>query len=444
MTALSGWGRWPRHESELVVPRNARRLTELQTSARGIVARGNGRAYGDAAVGERITLSTQGLDRFRSFDPETGRLTVEAGVLLSDVIDVFLPQGFFPPVVPGTKFVTIGGMIAADVHGKNHHRSGAFGDHVERLSLALPDGRVVECGRGHEPGLFAATFGGMGLTGTILDATFRLMPVETGWLRRRVIVADDLEDAMDALAGAAGATYSVAWIDCLAKGEALGRSLVQAADHAGEHELGERERAAGLFPAAPRGRLAVPFELPTGVINRASVAAFNELYFRKGAADAETPRLVPWDPFFFPLDGIGHWNRIYGRRGFLQHQCVVPTRTARAALADILERISARGRPSFLAVLKQFGPGRRSLSFPLEGFTLALDLPVDEGVDALLAEIDTVVARAGGRLYLAKDSRQSRDTFEAGYPDLPAFRELRRAIDPDGRIASRLSGRLGL
>ena len=444
MTALSGWGRWPRHETELVIPRNAIRLAEVQAGSRGVVARGNGRAYGDAAVGERITLATRGLDRFRSFDPETGLLTVEAGVLLSDVIDAFLPQGFFPPVVPGTKFVTIGGMIAADVHGKNHHRAGTFGDHVERLSLALPDGGIVECSRDREPGLFAATAGGMGLTGTILDATFRLMPVETGWLRRRVIVADDLEDAMDALTGAAGSTYSVAWIDCLAKGEALGRSLVQAADHAGEHELGGREIAAGMFPASPQGRLSIPFELPTGLVNRAGVAAFNELYFRTGAAEAGTPRLVHWDPFFFPLDGIGHWNRIYGRRGFLQHQCVVPTLTARAALADILERISTRGRPSFLAVLKQLGPGRRPLSFPLEGFTLALDLPVDAEVNALLGEIDAVVSRAGGRLYLAKDARQSRETFEAGYPDLPAFRELRRAIDPDGRVASRLSRRLGL
>ncbi len=444
MTALSGWGRWPRHETEVLSPETPARAAAIQATADGVIARGNGRAYGDAAVGERITVSTRGLDRMRSFDPATGRLTAEGGVLLADVIAAFLPRGFFPPVVPGTKFVSLGGMIASDVHGKNHHRAGGFGDHVEEMLIALPGGDVVACSPERNADLFDATVGGMGLTGTILEATFRLMPVQTGWLRRRTIVADDLDDAIDALAASARSTYSVAWIDCLARGEALGRSLIYTAEHATEDDLDEADGTIAPFPDLPKRGFAVPFDAPGGMINRASVGAFNAVYYRRGAARAGPPELVGWDPFFFPLDSIGDWNRIYGSRGFLQHQCVIPAATAHAALGTILERISSGGRPSFLAVLKQLGPGRGPLSFPMEGFTLALDMPVTDDVEGLLGDVDRVVREAGGRIYLAKDARQSRETFEAGYPRLDAFRDVRRALDPDGRIASRLSRRLGL
>jgi decaprenylphospho-beta-D-ribofuranose 2-oxidase len=442
LTELAGWGRYPRHETELVAP-SPEAVTALLAERTGLVVRGNGRAYGDAAVGERITVASRRLDRMRRFDPVTGHLTVEAGVLLSEVIAALLPRGFFPAVVPGTKLVTIGGMIAADVHGKNHHRDGGFGDHVAAFRLAMPGGGVVTCSAEENAELFSATIGGMGLTGAILDATIRLRPVETGWLRQRTTVAPDLDAAMAALAESAGATYSVAWIDCLARGAALGRSVVYTAEHAARAELtGAAER--DPLPRARQGRLGMPFDAPRWGLNRWSVRAFNEVYYRKGAAAAGTTRLVPWEPYFFPLDGIGDWNRIYGRRGFLQHQCVIPTPAAREALGDILERVARRGSASFLAVLKQLGPGRRPLSFPLAGYTLALDLPAAPETFDLLDEVDRVVVAAGGRLYLAKDARQSRETFEAGYPDLPAFRALRRAVGAEERIASRLSRRLGL
>jgi FAD/FMN-containing dehydrogenase len=380
----------------------------------------------------------------RAFDPVTGRLTVEAGVLLADILAAFLPRGFFPPVVPGTKLVTVGGMIAADVHGKNHHRDGGFGAHVEELKLAVPDGRTITCSRLENPDLFAATIGGMGLTGTILEATFRLKPVETGWMRQRTIVAADLDGAMAALRETADVTYSVAWIDCLARGASLGRSLIYAAEHATRDEVAALRPGAELFSLPRRGRLTVPLDLPAVTLNRASVKAFNELYFRRGARTAGAPVLVHWDPYFFPLDGIGDWNRIYGRRGFVQYQCVLPSASAREVLGDLVERISARGNASFLAVLKQLGPSTGTLSFPIEGFTLALDLPVTDDLFPLLDELDRSVVAAGGRLYLAKDARQSRATFEAGYPGLPAFRELRRGLGAEGRIVSRLSSRLGI
>ncbi len=444
MTELSGWGRYPRHPSDVLSPQSPSAVPPLMTSHTGLVARGNGRAYGDAAIGEQVTLVTRRLDRIRAFDPSTGRIRVEAGLLLADLLDVMVPKGFFPPVVPGTKFVTVGGMIASDVHGKNHHRDGGFGDHVESLTLASPDGGIATCSPTENGELFRATIGGMGLTGTILEATFRMRPVETGWMRQQTIVATDLDKALDALRASGEATYSVAWIDCLAKGRSLGRSLIFAAEHATRRDLEALQPAADAFPSARSGRLSVPLDLPAFALNRLSVGAFNEMYFRAGAMKAGYPFLVHWNPYFFPLDGIGDWNRIYGRRGFLQYQCVIPTAQAGPALSGILERISQRGLASFLAVLKQMGPSQGDLSFPMEGFTLALDLPVSDAAFPLLDELDRTVVEAGGRLYLAKDARQSPATFEAGYSGLPRFRDLRRAIGATGRISSRLSARLGI
>jgi FAD/FMN-containing dehydrogenase len=286
---LAGWGRYPRHQTELLDASDPQRVARALTGNSGLVTRGNGRAYGDAAIGERVTLAVRGLNRMRSFDPASGRLTVEAGVLLSEIIRVFLPLGFFPPVVPGTKHVTIGGMIAADIHGKNHHRDGGFGGQVERLKLALPDGSIVDCSREDGQELFAATVGGMGLTGTILEATFRLKPIETGWLRQQTIVAEDLDAAMAALRESDDATYSVAWIDCLARGPALGRALVFVAEHATREDFAVLRPPGKLFPD-PRGeKLSAPIDLPGWVLRRPTVAAFNALYFRLGAAKAERP-----------------------------------------------------------------------------------------------------------------------------------------------------------
>ncbi|KQQ12191.1 oxidoreductase [Methylobacterium sp. Leaf123] len=438
---MSGWGRYPRAASEILVADAPETLPALLRGRRGVIARGAGRAYGDAAVGQRTTCLTGALDRLRSFDPATGRLRAEAGVMLADIVRTFLPRGFFPPVVPGTQFVTLGGMIASDVHGKNHHREGGFGTHVEALTLLTPDGVPRPCSREQNPDLFAMTLGGMGLTGTILDATFRLRPVESGWIDQQTRVAADLSAMLRALDEDDAATYSVAWIDCLARGSALGRGLVYRGEHAGRQTC----RAAGrdLFPIPARGWLTVPPGLPGWTLNRASVTAFNATYFRRGAA-ADASALVPWQSYFFPLDGLAAWNRLYGARGFVQHQCVVPRRGAEAVLSEMLDRVARLGTASPLAVLKRLGSGGGWLSFPMEGYTLALDLPATAATLALLDELDRSVVAAGGRLYLAKDARQSRDTFEAGYPALPAFRDLRRQLGADGVLASRLSARLGL
>jgi FAD/FMN-containing dehydrogenase len=440
---LSGWGRYPRHDSEVLEVTEPTAVPAVQRNFPGLIARGNGRAYGDAAIGKRATLCTRRLDRMLSFDADKGLLSVEAGILLADILGAFVPRGFFPPVMPGTKFVTIGGMIAADVHGKNHHRDGGFGEYIQQVKLVLPDQEMVTCSRSEHGELFTATIGGMGLTGTIVEATFQMRRVETGWMRSRSIVAADLTSAIRTLRETADANYSVAWIDCLARGASLGRSLIFVAEHASHRDV-MAQRQNKLFPAAERQKLRIPIDLPSWVLNRTAMAIFNELYFRRNALSADGSRLVHWHPYFFQLDGIREWNRIYGRRGLVQHQCVLPTASAPGALGQILERVSHHRSGSFLAILKQLRAGFGTMSFPIEGYTLAMDFPMRRKLFPLLEEIDKIVVAAGGRIYLAKDSRQSRETFEAGYPGLGTFREFRRSIGANDRIASRLSERLGM
>jgi FAD/FMN-containing dehydrogenase len=443
MTRISGWGRFPVVDTDLVRPRSFQAVGEAIAHASGGVARGNGRAYGDAGIGVSSTIDMTAFDRVRSFDPATGRIRLEAGVLLSDLIDTFGPRGFLPYVVPGTRFVTVGGAIAADVHGKNHHCEGGFGRYVDSILLRTGQGETIEVSREQGADVFLATIGGMGLTGIILEATLRLRPVETGWIRERVIPAKSLRDAVAALDGGDSATYSVAWIDCVAKGENLGRSLIYLGEHAAAGELSkDGMKDAATFPAGHDPRLNVPFDLPSLTLNRLSIRAFNELYYRMGERRAGSAHLVSIYPYFFPLDGVGGWNRIYGRRGFLQHQCVIPQDRALDVLGEILDRVSSRGDASFLAVLKKLGQGDGLMSFPMPGYTLALDFPMSGSIFGFLDEIDRLVVAAGGRLYLAKDARQSRATFAAGYPALQRFNEIRRSLDPDGKIRSQLSQRL--
>ncbi len=441
---LHGWGRYPRIESETL---HARLGSEIGASVRltsGLIARGNGRSYGDAAIGDHATLMCRGLNRMRNFNPATASLTVEGGTMLAEILEAFIPRGYFPPVVPGTKLVTVGGMIASDVHGKNHHRDGGFGAHVQEIKLVLASGESVICSPQSNPDLFYATIGGMGLTGVIAEARFGMKRIETGWISQTTTVANDLEAAIDALDAADDATYSVAWIDCLSRGSSLGRSLIFSGEHATAQQLAAMSPRKPPFPAVAPARIGLPFDFPGWALNRASVTAFNEIYFRAGARKAGAPQLVHWNPYFFPLDGIKDWNRLYGKQGFVQHQCVIPDAVAADVLAQILGRFTSSGRGSFLAVLKKLGPGTGWLSFPMPGYTLALDLPATPDVFALLNEIDKIVVEAGGRLYLAKDARQSRETFEAGYPKLEEFRQLRRTVDPDGRFSSKLATRLGL
>ncbi len=421
-------------------------LPGLLHRGKTLIARGNGRSYGDAALNPELTLSMLAMDRMRAFDAGTGLLDCEAGALLADILATFVPRGWFPPVAPGTKFVTVGGMIAADVHGKNHHRDGTFGAHVESLTLASGDGTIRECSRKENADLFRATLGGMGLTGVILSARFRLRPVDTAFVTVETLAARDLDETMALFEESRDWPYSVAWIDCLARGAGLGRSVMTRGAFMERSALPPRLASDPLRPA-PGVKCRIPADAPSALLNRISVGLFNELCYRHGRARARFgARPVHFDRFFFPLDRIEAWNRLYGRRGFVQYQCVLPKDESAAGIAALLERAAASGQSSFLGVLKLFGPaGDGLMSFPMEGYTLALDFPLRAGTAALLDGLDEITHRYGGRVYFAKDAHCATERVREGYPRFDAFEGI-RAETPGApsRFASELSRRLAL
>ncbi|WP_428814829.1 FAD-binding protein [Streptomyces albus subsp. chlorinus] len=448
---LTGWGGTAPTGARVLRPGTREEAVEAVRAcgARGGIARGLGRAYGDAAQNAGGTvLETTGLDRVLALDARAGTVTSEAGVSLHRLMTVLLPLGWFVPVTPGTRYVTVGGAIGADIHGKNHHVSGSFTRHVRAMDLLTADGEVRTVTPGSD--LFDATAGGMGLTGLVLSATFDLLPVETSLMS---VDTERLPD-LDSLLATLTATdhryrYSVAWIDLLARGTAAGRAVLTRGDHAPLAALAGPGRAAraarreplafrpGRLPPAPRG-------VPGGLLRGSTVGAFNTFWYHKAPRRrrGELQRLAA---FFHPLDGVPHWNRVYGSAGFVQWQCVVPHERD-DALRRVVRLLSRRSCPSFLAVLKRFGPGDPGwLSFPAEGWTLALDIPAAlPGLGEFLDLLDEEVVLAGGRLYLAKDARMRPELLRAMYPRLDDFRALRAELDPRGVFTSDLARRLAL
>ncbi|WP_292537390.1 FAD-binding oxidoreductase [Mesorhizobium sp.] len=438
---LSGWGRFPRVSCRVLEARGEEEVIAIIAENRSLIARGAGRSYGDAALNRGATLVMTASNHILDFNSGSGLLTCEAGVTLAEIADIFVPRGWFPMVTPGTKFVTVGGAIASDVHGKNHHRDGCFGANLAYLDLALADGRILRCSPTENADLFRATQGGMGLTGVILRAAFPLRAIETDLVRQETIRAENLAESMARLKEASIANYSVAWIDCLARGGRLGRSLVYRGEHVALDDLPKERKGRPYLPRGGRMR-SVPFDFPGATLNRFTVAAFNELYYARGRPGTA---LVPLDPYFYPLDAIAHWDRIYGRAGFVQHQSVLPEEASRHGVETMLSLISARHAGSLLAVLKLCGAeGAGPLSFPMRGFTLALDFPGTTANLSLLLELDAIVADHGGRLYLAKDARAGIAVMERGYPRLRDFARLRDRFDPKRHFASVQSERLGL
>ena len=417
---LESFGRVFAGQDRVLTPDQAVALLESGKAAPGsLLGYGNGRSYGDSCLNVGGALvDMRGASRILAFDPETGILTAQAGVFLSDIIAHTARHGFFPPVVPGTQFVTLGGAIANDVHGKNHHRRGSFGSHVLSLTLLRSDGRAYLCSADCRPDLFRATIAGMGLTGLILKATLRLMRVGSPHVVQTVRPFGSLPDYFD-LAEEADARneYAVAWIDQLAAGKAAGRGLLLAGNHADGAEGAEHDTAPS--------RLSVPLQPPFTVLNRPFLRLFNAAYRWTNGARRE-PECVPAKSFFFPLDSVAHWNRLYGPRGLFQHQSVVPDAVARDAVPALLARSRAQG--SFLTVLKRFGgmPPPGILSFPRAGYTLTLDFP-NRGpkTRALLADLDRIVIEAGGAVNPYKDARMPAHVFEASFPDWRMLEDLR-------------------
>ncbi|MFY9237953.1 MAG: FAD-binding oxidoreductase [Roseovarius sp.] len=439
---LSGWGRYPVLEARVHRPRTMEALQQLVASEPSLIARGNGRAYGDSAINTCATVETRHLNRMIAFDPASGQLISEAGVLLGDIIAAFTARGWFPMVTPGTKFVTLGGAIAADVHGKNHHRDGSFRSCVDWIEVMGPDGQVRRCSPQDDAGLFDHTLGGMGLTGIILRAAIRLRPVESAWIRQTTIVTPNLQAAMAAFEAAQDATYSVAWIDCLGTGGNLGRSLVMLGEHAARADLSPKQ-ARAPFQVKSKRKVSVPMDFPAFTLNSLTVRAFNALYYWAGARKTGT-QLVDWDSYFYPLDAILGWNRIYGRKGFAQFQCALPLDRSEAGLTALLSEIAKAGSGSFLAVLKRFGKQKSAFSFPMEGYTLALDFPVTSKTLALLDRLDQITLAHGGRFYLAKDSRMTSATLRAADPRAADFQAHRDSNGFTSRFKSAQSERLAL
>ncbi len=438
--AISGWGRYPLQTCELERPE---RYADLRPSTNTLIARGQGRSYGDASLNEngRVIL-TERIDRMLELDVKQGILKAEAGVTLADILPVIVKQGWFLPVTPGTKFVSLGGCVAADVHGKNHHHDGAFGEHVLNLVLILADGSHKNCSATENADIFWATVGGMGLTGIIAEVTLKLIPIQTSQMMVRHYAASNLEQLFNLLQDPVmDDRYSVAWIDCLASGEQLGRGIAMFGHHA---TASEYSSANPLANKSKHSR-SLPFDFPSWILNPLSISLFNKLYYWKEARK-KTPFLTDYDSYFYPLDSIGQWNRLYGKRGFVQYQCVIPDATALAGMTELLKELSASRRSSFLAVLKRFGAQAQGfLSFPMSGYTLALDLPIrDKGLFSLLDKLDKIVLQHGGRVYLAKDARISAESFLSMYPRYAEWLKIKQIIDPKNRFSSSLSRRLNI
>jgi decaprenylphospho-beta-D-ribofuranose 2-oxidase len=452
--SLCGWGRTARSRCRVLQPRAVEDVLETLAShvaTAGVIARGAGRSYGDAAQNDGgDVLDMTGLDEIVSIDGQRGVITAQAGATIAQLMVGLAPHGLTLPVVPGTRHVTLAGAIASDIHGKNHHRDGALSRHVAAISLCTPAGGMVEVSPEHDPDLFYATLGGMGLTGVIVQATLRAEPLESPWVTADIDRTDGLEQTLELMGGEERHRYSVAWLDLLADGSKLGRAIVSRADPlvsdaAAAAARGPRATGSAYPQAlARRPAFEVPRGFPAAMLRPSSMRTFNALRWR-ATAHRERERPLAMAPYFFPLDALGEWNRLYGPAGLIQYQFVVPSGQEHA-LERCFELIRTRRLPVYLAVFKRFGPAFGGpLSFPLEGWTLAADLPAAApGLRAALDELDEVLAGCGGRVYLTKDARLRAETMHAMYPDLDRFHAQRSKVDPEGVLRSDLGLRLGL
>ncbi|CAD7799052.1 Decaprenylphosphoryl-beta-D-ribose oxidase [Chryseobacterium aquaeductus] len=400
---VTNWGNFPVVEKEMRSEDSFKKIKEFVLNHNEVIARGNGRCYGDASLGENI-FSSKKLNKFISFDRLNGIIECESGVLLSEVLEISVPQGYFLYVTPGTKFVSIGGAIASDIHGKNHHAEGCFSEYVIDFKLMTENGDIITCSRQENSEKFWATIGGMGLTGIILSAKFKLKNIETSYIRQESIKAENLDEIFRLFEESESWTYTVAWIDCLQKDKNIGRSIMMRGEHAYRHEISGSE-AVNPLKLKKKFSPKVPFYFPNFVLNALTVKIFNFLYYKK-QTKKEVKSFIDYETFFYPLDSIKDWNKIYGKSGFIQYQMVIPKERGKDGMKKILETIANSGNGSFLAVLKLFGKNNPNAynSFPTEGYTLALDFKVNSKLKKLVDQLDQIVQVFGGRIYLTKDS----------------------------------------
>lgn len=430
---LLSWGMYPKINATVFKFDQKESLKQIVTQHNDIVAYGNGRSYGDSALNKNI-IDVGLQNYFLNFNQNTGLLHLQAGVLLSDILECFVPKGWFLQVSPGTKFVTIGGAIASDIHGKNHHIAGCFSECIKEFEIMLTDGQIVNCSKEETPELFKATCGGMGLTGVILSAKIHLKKINSQHIHQTTVKTKNLKETFEIFEKYHNKPYSVAWIDCLAKDNKMGRCLLTLGEFSDDGDLHYHNKK----------QKNIAFNFPSFVLNSWSVRIFNWLYYHK-VRQKISKRLVDINTFFYPLDGISNWNRIYGKNGLIQYQLILPKQQSYQGLKEILSSISKSRKGSFLAVLKLHGKANDNyLSFPIEGYSLALDFKIQRGLFALLDKLDKIVLKYKGRIYLTKDARVSKAVFEAGYPKVDIFRQYRSDQKMDVKFQSLQSKRLGI
>jgi len=429
---ISGWGLYPKQKSIVKTPINNDQIKDFTVNTRELILpRAMGRSYGDSSLSEHV-IQMNKFRYFINFDQNTGLLECDSGVTIEQIVKYFLIRGWFLSVTPGTQYVSIGGAIASDVHGKNHHVSGSFSNYLLDIKILLGDGQIVNASRDENNDLFFATCGGMGLTGIILSARFYLKRISSSLISQTTLKAKNLDEALELFEENILSHYSVAWLDCMATGESLGRSLIILGEHATNGDLYEKKSKI----------ISIPITMPISPINNITMRIFNELHYQKQFRLTDK-RVVSLQNFFYPLDKIKNWNRLYGTRGFVQYQCVIPKFYGRKGIKKILEIVSNSGQGSFLTVLKVLGPENENyLSFPMEGYTLALDFTWNIQVQKLLDNLDKVVSHFGGRLYLAKDSRMSHNFFKEGYKRLDQFEKVREKYNAVNKFESIQSRRL--
>lgn len=431
--SLNSWGMYPKIENRVFKFSSEKSLESIIKENESLIAYGNGRSYGDSALSKNI-IEVKPYNYFMAFDENSGLLHVQAGVLLSEILESFVPRGWFLKVTPGTKLITIGGAIASDVHGKNHHVEGCFSECVESFKIMLADGEVVECSKEQRADLFNATCGGMGLTGVIVEAKIYLKKINSKYISQTTIKTKNLKETFDAFEEYSSSPYSVAWIDCLAKDNEIGKCLLMVGDFKDDGDLSYKKKS----------KISIPFNFPSFALNNYTVRAFNWLYYGK-VRQRITTQKVDIDTFFYPLDAIENWNRIYGKGGFTQYQCILPKEMSYEGLKEVLRTISDSGKGSFLAVLKLYGKENENyLSFPIEGYSLALDFKIEDGLFELLEELDKIVLKYKGRIYLTKDVNVKKETFEQGYPHIEKFRAFRKENKMDEKFQSLQSKRVGV
>ncbi len=438
---ISGWGGFPNKLTKIFYPTSISEILE-EIKYGELIARGNGRAYGDSAINQNKTINMKYFNKIISFDDHSGTLVTESGVLLQQILNNFIIKGWFPFVTPGSKFLTVGGLIAADVHGKNHHKEGSFGNFVEWLDLIKHDGKIIRCSKNENKELFEWTIGGMGLTGIIIRAAIRLRPIETCWIKQKTIVSKDLDQTLEILENNMGATYSVAWINSTNTGKNIGQSLIMLGEHALLNDLNKKYSYDPLKLKLKKNKN-VPFYFPNWFLDKKLVKFFNYFYYFFGK-NSSKEKLVYWDDYFYPLDTVLGWNKIYGRQGFVQYQCVLPLENSKEGLIELLKEIDKSNVSSFLSVLKRFGDQISNFSFPMKGYTIALDFPANQNTLNLLEKLDEITLKYKGRFYLAKDARMKKEIFKRSDYRVEKFVDYRKKNNFNKCFISSQSSRLKL